>query len=260
MFSLVRKTSQKMLSSTLSLGFSVAFSGTLIAAPLLLTGCESGEDRSMASAQSCLDSANNEAAANVCVAKVAGLTTPASYLIRCSAHFIAQGFTGDRIASAYQRMTDSSSSGTDPVTNIMAYLVFTNTSALHTIDLTVSDCTQAEVESMQRLSLVAQLATSTATLTASLTGLDLTHFDPTNPAVVTSIESAITQATNLTAPQKAQLGQVALNLNSSFCGAGSSMSSNDVCVYMNSAISGTDGTPAAVADAFFALLKQKNGH
>ena len=226
---------------------------------LLNSGCEQQDDLSMASAQSCLDTATTASQANTCVAKIAGIETADAYLVRCSANFIAQGFTGQRVATAYSRMS-SSSSGTDPMLNIMAYLVFANADATNSVANAVTNCTKSGVLSMQQLVQVANLATTTSTLANVCNDGTLNCVDPGKVDAVTLVTKIKAAFTNTTAPNKAAVGTLALNLNSSFCGAGSNYASEDVCTYMSQAITAAGGTsdPAAVATQLISILSSKN--
>ena len=79
---------------------------------LILAACESDEDRQIAEAQDCLNNASPTlASANVCLAKVDGLTSEESYYIRCSARFLGQGFVGSRFADAFESLADDEDGG-----------------------------------------------------------------------------------------------------------------------------------------------------
>lgn len=226
---------------------------------LLNVGCESADDRQLASAQSCLDDARTEADANLCIEKVAGIETPAAYLVRCSANFIAQGFTGTRVASAFERMNDDTgTSGSDPMINIMGYLVFTGNSSYHNVGATVLNCQKSGVRSMERLALVAQLATETASLggITNLEDLDPSTID--HDQLMQTIKTAIDAVAAKTPAELAALGQVAINLNSSLCGAGSSFEGEEVCNYMSDALAQAGSNdPGQLAKHLFAILEQK---
>ena len=209
----------------------------------------------MASAQSCMDSATTAAQANACAAKVEGIETPSAYLIRCSANFIAQGFTGERIAKAYQRMTESSgSSGSDPMLSMMSYLVFSNNDSTNTIAATLSNCTKSGTISMLRLAEVANLASTVA----SVGSINPADFDPSKSPedLQIAIEAAVTGALAATPAQQEALGTVALQMNASVCSAGSSLADKEVCTYMADAIQ-HGGSATGVAQYLLNLLKDK---
>jgi hypothetical protein len=219
---------------------------------LVLSGCESEEDRKVAAAQECLDQATTEAQANICVEKVSGLTSSYSYLIRCSANFIAQGFTGNNIASAFDGITNQDNGGGDAnnsTTVLMTYLVFDPDKPNHTIDKTIENCEKSGVESMMRLSTVASLATKIADL-----GSVLDNF-PTDP---TQAQQAIQDAIdNLAATpvNPDEIGAIAEQAADSFCSEGSSYKGTEICTTLEGAISGGGGDQAQIGQALLDLLK-----
>lgn len=210
----------------------------LIAAlALITTGCEQESDRTLAQAQACLDQATTAAAANACAQKVAGIESKPAYLIRCSANFISQGFTGDRIAKAYERLTDGGSGVNDPTLNLMAYLIFQDDS-LNSVENTVKNCLRSGSTSMERLARIADLATSSA----KFGNLDFSNFDPAEdpatliPKLQDALDDAATIIQSAPAADVEKFGNLALSTAQSLCVDGSSFSTNDVCSTMNSVI------------------------
>jgi hypothetical protein len=236
----------KLLRSVSLLGLSAL---TLTA----LSGCETGEDRTLASAQSCLDGAHDEASANQCVAMVEGLQTQDAYLIRCSANFIAQGFTGDRIADAFESLSNNNGSSTDPMVTLLAYLKFDNGKVQHTSTATVDNCQKSGVRSMLRLASAAQLSTTIASLTPS--GISI---DPTSATAVQDMKDAIddliADLNGTTPPDVSALGTAAQVAAGAFCNEGSSYATNEVCTNLNAAIQ-TAGGPAAIGEELLNQLK-----
>lgn len=216
-----------------------------------LSGCETGEDRSLASAQSCLDNAHNESDANQCIALVEGLTTPDSYLIRCSANFIAQGFTGQKIADAFQTLANNGSSTVDPMVGLMAYLNFVGTNPLHSAANTELNCQRSGVRSMLRLASAANLATTVQNLVPGI------PFNPADP--VASMEAAINYLKDHDPVDEdaEKLGQIAITANEAFCNAGSAYANEDICIQLGNSISaGQNGTDiAAIGLELINLLK-----
>jgi hypothetical protein len=231
---------------------------TLSGLSLLNVGCEQEADRTMASAQACMDRATTPAQANACAAKVEGIETPSAYLIRCSANFIAQGFTGKRIADAYQGMTDSgSSSGSDPMIGMISYLVF-QTDAVNGITQTLSNCTKSGTTSMLRLAEVANLATTMASINGAG---NLVNFDPTGKDATQLADELKDVLTNIgTDPAKeATIGTVAIQMSGSVCAAGSSLATTEVCTYLGNALSVGNGDAEATGEELIRILKQKAG-
>lgn len=213
---------------------------------IALSGCESNDDKSIATAQACLDNATTAAQANACAAALNGITTQQAYLMRCSANFIAQGLTGDRLVSAFEAL-QGSSSGTGTSTAAMApYLIFSSTDTTNSIANTVTNCAASGDTSMLNLAHLAQIAT----LVPSLAG---TTIDPTSPTAATQFQSAITTA--LSSGGTAQIGTVVETAAATLCAAGSAYASNDVCTTVEQAISSANGDAATIGTNLLNLLK-----
>ncbi len=227
----------------------------LLLAPALviLTSCETPEDKKLSSAQNCIDGAKTTDDADRCYALVDGLETEKSYLIRCSASYIAQGFTGARFAAAFQRLKDNPSSGQDPMATVMAYLIFSKTSVLHTVDNALSNCTKSGVRSMVRLATMSKLATFIATVGGGAAAT----LDPLNPAFnPAAISTAITNLAGAGTPaDQANVGAIAVQANAAYCNAGSSFESNEICINLKAAIA-TGGSQQAIGQALLAQLQQ----
>jgi hypothetical protein len=228
-----------------------------LSAALFLTSCETAEDRQLAAAQDCIDTAKVAADADRCVALVEGLETEKSYLIRCSANYIAQGFTGARMASAFQRLLDDNGSGQDPMATVMAYLVFSNNAATHSVDNAVSNCTKSGVRSMLRLVTMSKLATFITTaglgsIPANANPLD-PSFDPSQ------ISTAITTIVGSGSPaDKENIGNIAITAQTAYCNAGSSFENNEICSNLNQAIAAGGGNAQTIGEQLLALLQANN--
>lgn len=232
--------------------FLLAIAGT---ASLILTACETAEDRQLASAQDCIDAARTANDADRCYELVAGNESEKAYLIRCSANYIAQGFTGERMASAFQRLKDGDNAGQDPMATAMAYLVFSNASSIHSVDSAVNNCTRSGVRSMLRLVTMSKLATFITrtglggTIPANANPLD-PSFDPS------TIQSAITNLAGSGTPaDKENVGNIALQLNDAYCNPGSSFTGNDICLKLGDAISAGGGNAQTIGDQLLSLLQ-----
>ena len=220
-------------------------------ASLALAGCETGDDRSLAAGQACLDAAT-QATANACLDKISGLTSQESYMIRCSANFISQGFTGTRIAESISKIK-SNTGGTDPMVGMMAYLAFSN--ATPTASDAVANCTAAGSKSMLRLAAAAKLATTIATYTGGIGSL--------NPDSATAAADLLTKINTLisspNSTANADLGATAIVAAGAYCGAGSSYETTEVCTNLNTAIS-SGSTATAIGAALLAQLQTNTGH
>jgi hypothetical protein len=224
-------------------------------ATLFLSACETAEDRQLASAQDCIDSARTSTDADRCYALVEGLENEKAYLIRCSANYIAQGFTGERMANAFQKLKDGDTGGQSPMATAMAYLVFSNNSSIHSVDSAVQNCTRSGVRSMQRLVTMSKLATFVTqtglggTIPANANPLD-PSFDPA------TIQNAITNLAGTgTAQDKENVGNIALQMNDAYCGAGSSFTGNEICLKLGDAISSGSGNAQTIGEQLLALLQ-----
>lgn len=228
----------------------------LLAVPvtLILTSCETPDDRQIATAQDCIDSARTAADADRCYASVEGLESEKAYLVRCSASYIAQGFTGERFANAFQKLKDNSSSGQDPMATTMAYLIFTKDTAPHTIDNTVDNCAKSGVRSMVRLVTMSKLATFVAKAGLGSIPAGADPMDPSfDPA---QISTAISNLANSNDPQsKETVGTIAVQAQDAYCNPGSSFETSEICTKLNSAIAGNPGDMAAIGQALLGLLQ-----
>lgn len=224
---------------------------------LAITGCEKEEDRKIARAQACLDNARDSVAADNCMAIVEGMDSKSSFLIRCSANFIAQGFTGQRVADAFERLSDDNDSGQDPMATTMAYLVFAKNLPNHSADRAVTNCQRSGVLSMHRLATMAQMATFVAATAGALEGGPLDPdgggFDPSN----ISAQIANLAATG-TPEQFAQVGTIAQTANEAYCGEGSAYQSNEVCTNLVAAIEAGGNDLAAIGQALLQQLQNND--
>ena len=211
---------------------------------LPFAACEPDQDRAVADAQSCIDSAV-AATAPTCVAMVAGIESSAAYAIRCSAHYIVNGVTGARFAGAFQSIKDNSST-TSPLTAAFGYLSFSATSGADGSDQTLADCQKSEVPSLARIALL----TSTATLLRTATGATVA------PAADGSIDAAqMKTIIQQFSGSPSALGNLAIQVNSSFCAAGSSLESNKVCTDLSGAIQAGAGDPSTIGTQLLTLLQ-----
>jgi hypothetical protein len=229
----------------------VFFSALAISTIVALAGCEKSEDKAIASAQACLDKATGSAAANACLEKINGYTSQKAYLVRCSANFVAQGFTGQRLADAFQSIKSSGSGGgsTNSMTSALGYFTFGSTAAMTEA---ATNCEKSGVRSMQRLATMANLATTLADLTNNLGAISAALAAGSDPTA--AIQAAIAAIPSVADPEaaKASLGNIAVQANTAFCNSGSSFTSNDVCKTLSSALAA--GTPSDVGALLLTCL------
>jgi hypothetical protein len=225
-----------------------AFSFAIIASSmsLLLSGCETGDDRTLAAGQACLDSATQSTAAQ-CATIVQGLTSQESYLIRCSANFVSQGFTGSRVANAVANI--NTHTGTDATTGLIAYLIFAKLTP--TVDEAITNCTASGSKSLLRLATAAKLATTLAIAAGSLA-----TFDPPGASADTQMQTVVNNliASGPPAQQATDIGNAAVLANSAYCADGSTYQGTQVCTDLQTAISSNSGAQA-IGNALLQLLK-----
>ncbi len=215
----------------------------------LFSSCENSDQTSLSAAQSCLDHANSKATANACVAQLGALRTPEAYLVICSAHFIAQGFTTTRFVSAYNALT-ASSSGTNATAQSMSFMAFNNTTGSDGSIQTLSDCQSSNVKSLARLAVLAQMATLVGTVAASLGS----SYDPNAGYTPAQITAALAAFGTSPAADPATLGSTAITASQVYCAAGSSFQTSSVCTTLNAALAG-GSTPTAIGTALIAQLQ-----
>jgi hypothetical protein len=226
---------------------------TLVAtSTLVTTGCETAEDRQLAVAQSCLDDARTPAQAKACMSKVQGLESQGAYLVRCSVHFIVQGFTGQRLVKAFEGMKNSSANST---TTAMALFVFQN-EAGHTASQALEDCTKSGVKSLARMASIAKLATSTASIFGDLSVFE---FNPDDPeAAINALSAFLENPPTLDSDQAADLGNTIITAQQNLCSPGSTFEGQEMCSVLGDAIAANPNDPAELANFFLDQLKQMN--
>lgn len=204
-----------------------------------LTGCESAEDRAIAAGQHCLDSATDEARATQCIREVEGYESSAAYLIRCSANFVAQGFTTQRFIDAFQAMEDGSGSSADQTSLLFSYFVFPNSSPLHSAETTYLNCQKSGLKSIIQLASTVRMATVLAkgigggTIPANLNPND-PNFDPQD--FVDSVQNLDPNTVD-----KEALGAAAKVATENYCSPGSTYEKESICESLNEAVaSSTD--------------------
>lgn len=227
---------------------------TLVLSASLLGACsmEKDSDRKIAAGMACVDEARTWQQADACLQKVEGLESTQSYLIRCSANMIAQGFTGGRLAKSVQELKDNNGNKTAAM---MAHLVFAKSLANHSADATLRNCTASGVNSVTFLATMIKTATFAAELVGG--GLDGSSFDPESPSFnPTALQTQLTNMANNPNPQNnATVGALAMSAQSSYCGNGTSMANQDVCQKLNSAVSQGAGNTESVGALLLGLLK-----
>jgi hypothetical protein len=222
----------------------------------VMAGCETSEDRQLASAQACLDRARSAADANVCMTMVQGLESDYAYLIRCSANFVAQGFNGDRVTEAFQSLANDTGAGTDPMATMLSAIVFDDNLTAHSASATFNNCSRSGVTSMVRLATVASMATLFGEVSGQLAVL----IDPnsTPQQKETAIQAAITSMISAPSATQEELGNLVISAGESFCNSGSAYSGTEICSNLTQAIQVGGNNPEAIGEQLAQLLQTNN--
>ncbi len=220
-----------ILKTSIAVGISCCF---------LLVSCSSknSELEKIADAQACLDSATQSTAAS-CAAKVEGLTSPGSYLIRCVSLFIEDGLTSaERLSSAYEGLS-SGGTGSDSSLNFISYVAFISgadwTARQATASRALNNCSLSLSPGLTLLSSISSMATTIGAISGSL-----------NPdGSITNIDGAIAAiAAGGPAAQEA-LGSAALTAYNSSCTTPEE-GTGDFCAQFSSTVASVGTNPQAV--------------
>jgi hypothetical protein len=240
--------SQKILSQVMLLG-------TLAGSLTVLSGCETAEDKAISSGQACIDSARTPAAAQVCLNTVASYDSASANLIKCSASYIKQGFTASRFADAFQRLNENPTGGTggQPIDTMGTSLSFLAFSTQTDADQTYTYCEKSGVRSLLRLAAASKTATTMFVLAQSVSGAgcDPAAIKDKTPAQIAACMSGLQSS----GTDKTALGSAAIAMQSSYCNAGSSYTTTDVCLNLNAAITAGGGNLTTIANALLAQLQ-----
>nr|BFD64082.1 hypothetical protein BdHM001_27630 [Bdellovibrio sp. HM001] len=221
----------------------------------LLTGCEAEQTEKdmIAEAQFCMDKARDEASASACVSKIAGLTSPQAYTLRCAAGFISAEVTSaENLSKALDAMTDQGAGAT----SMLTVLNFNNPTLANQ---TALDCNRS---GQKGLALIGALAKSSTALADAASKLGLGSCGADLNSCQSAIEDTIAdilQDPNSTAAVEAveAIGDSIQAVYSATCG-GTSVANSSICSDINEAAT-TAGINIATADVAAigkALLEQ----
>jgi hypothetical protein len=231
---------------------------------LLATGCskETSEDQKISAALACIDTAATSTQVDTCLQQVADIQSQKAALIRCSGNFIAQGLTGSRLALAFEQQNPKNGSvSATPTTTMAAYLVFDPALTAHTAQKAFDNCNESGVKSVIGLAALIKVATTIATISGILpTNLDPSKigagFDAT--AIQTQVNTLLAsiEAQNPAAiEQAAAIGIAAQSAQTAYCGTGSTLATQDVCIKLNAAITTGSGDTSNIGKSLLNLLK-----
>lgn len=204
-----------------------------------LVGCESKNEANLAKAQACLDQAT-PATVDACTAMVGSDGSQKAMLIRCAGLYIKNGFVGDRVVQAFERIKENPSGGTNPMTTAFSIMAFTSQDQA---DLAAEYCTASGVRSMERLSTF----TGMATLIAVNGGIGTIPTEGLSEAqMLTAIQNVQTAINGGDTALASSLGAVAIQAEQSYCQEGSSFKTNKVCEDLSAAVAAGDASQVAL--------------
>ena len=200
-----------------------------------LTACETEEDRTLAGAEACINTAT-AATVDSCVAKVAGIYSEDAYLIRCSAHFIAQNINETTLSNGFSTIKNATTTGVPTMTYAMSFLLFANIAG-HDVNTAMSDCNLSGATSLYKIVQLSSLADSMSF------GLLVPGATPTD------LKNAIANFNMTATPQQfADVGVKVLEIKGTFCDNGGTFSGTDICNKVNQAIATAGNNPQAIGD------------
>lgn len=203
---------------------------------LFFVGCETEDDNKLASAQECLDNLRDSDAPSVaqnCANKVAGLSSPESYVIRCSVDFFLGGVTSSDITDAFNAYETAPANL--KAATLMAGFAQTSPAFAQT---TFDDCVKSEVPSLIYIATISQVGT----LMTDASG------GSTDPAVFLPI-----CAGGGSPCDEVAIGTAVTTMYSSYCIGDAADTS--VCKDIATAIAAGGSDPVAVANALYAALQ-----
>lgn len=209
----------------------IFFVSILSAVALLSLGCETDDDNKLAKAQECLDKVDdaNIAAAQSCASIVDGLTSPESYVIRCSVGFIVGGVTSADITGAFDAY--NAAPANLKAATLMGALAHGTDGEAAT---TAAACKASEVPSLDYLATLSQVGTAMIVGGGSST-----------PA--TFLTNCAAGSCNDTV-----VGNAIISMYDVYCIG--EAATNPACTDIGSAID-AGGAPAAIAQALYDLLQ-----
>ncbi len=223
----------------------------------ILTSCGQSDSDKIGDAQFCLDklTIHSEENVNNCVAKLGNLENKESYLIRCNAGFIQEGFSSPtKILDVVDGMTKNGTTNTNPTATILSVLIFkTKTGSTATEAAknnedfaiqTQSYCIKSENAGLILISSFASMATSIASATTQVGAGNL--FD--GSATPQEIASAVSNASPTV------LGSTALVAYQTNCTGEIDSSKKDLCSTLSTAITSGNGDAAAIGSSLQQLI------
>lgn len=200
-------------------------------------GKKTDQDR-IAEAQDCLDKATKETASE-CAGIVDGMTSKASYLIRCVTEYAKEGFTdSSRLQNAMTQIAENSNGSSSMA--MMSILAFTSGADSPTnkanVNLAASYCQQSGSKGLTMLASLSATATVVSSISAETTDCASSE----NPAacIATGMTSLLTSGTDA---DKAVIGTAAIAAYASNCtNSEASTTNSGLCSQLASTVSSGD--------------------
>ncbi len=194
----------------------------------LFFGCgESAEDRAISEAQDCLDH-STQSNATTCLSFIDGVTTKESYIIRCSVHYIEQGFGNpEKLSNAYEAMKSSSESGGSSTLAMIGQLAFNDLGKARTAS---SDCKLSENASMITFSSLTVIATNLSVAAASIDAAYQTGGAMTEEQATAAIQTLADGSSD------AELGAAVVAAEGAYCKEGTSNAESQACQDLEAAL------------------------
>ncbi|GIL18457.1 MAG: hypothetical protein BroJett040_22080 [Oligoflexia bacterium] len=218
----------------------IALSSMVVLA--ILSGCGQKKDvDKIAEAQSCLD-ASTAATAVACMEKVDGLSTEASYLIRCSAMFVQEGFSNPtKLAQAVNNMRGTGASSSASVMSVLAFSYAGTDQTTNYANATAASnyCSLSGSKGLIMLATISKLASAA------------NYVNSANCGGAGDMTAALTCLKNNSTAVSSDLGTVMITTYQASC-ATVNDSNKLFCDQFSTAITNAGGTsnPSAVANAF----------
>lgn len=207
-----------------------------------LVGCESKQEANLAKAQACLDQAT-PATVDSCTALVGDDASQKAMLVRCAGLYIKNGFVGDRVAQAFERIKENPSGGTDPMLTGLSLMAFTDMAGA---DLASQYCTASGVRSMERLSTFTSMATLLAVngIGGTIPAEGLSEADMTT--AIANVKATLQGGGPAAETLGTQLGTIATQAEQAYCQEGSSFTTSEVCQNLSAAVQAGDVSAVAI--------------
>ena len=218
---------------------------------VMALGCENADDRSIAEAQKCLDTATAGAGANRCLELVGSQSGAEASSIRCSAKYLQRGVTESSFVEAYKSLSVTPAANTSQVLNLVSYITFTGSNSqtgaapLTDANFVFDECAKANSKGMLLLAAATKMGTETFALFGGAIPSDPSVLGPTLAAQIQD-PSFTGSATEL------QIGTAAISAYGAYCAGGTKKDS--ICTTLTSAIATGGSNAQAVGAALGALL------